>query len=413
MQMVLTWVAPLLCMTSMQPPSVRAGLIRPRFSEPTCHLQLPAISFSGTRTLAASSRGASPLSMRMQLSTTSNPDPEAAIEAVRKDLYRTEMQSSTPAFYEEQLRRILRTAELLTEELEERLPQELATQPISIDAPPPIERAELDRIVGPHLPFLMSGNYPELVRAALQKVRTRTQQRALLALNQYVIGAYEETADAIADMHWKQLNKLRELCDAAQEGGIEMVQETAKLMREDFDTDFCNFLNYEIEQEENRLRDAGLEPAAEAKKWLPLPAAPDADADSSAIKRRADSNAIKRRPAMPSVDVETPAPLKDRIGEQKWLLVLRVVKQGVYTMLAKERQEDIKTIRYLTNMGSAKSRRELTVLTLEQMLPDEIESFKTTVKRVVDNLAVQRDERDAELHAKVSEIKQFIDAEGY
>eukprot|EP00965_Chrysotila_dentata_P245936 6206860-Pleurochrysis_carterae.AAC.1 len=58
---------------------------------------------------------------------------------------------------------------------------------------------------------------PAVAATPLPQVRTRTQQRALLALNQYVIGAYEETADAIADMHWKQLNKLRELCDAAQE----------------------------------------------------------------------------------------------------------------------------------------------------------------------------------------------------
>lgn len=34
--------------------------------------------------------------------------------------------------------------------------------------------------------------------------------------------------------------------------------ETAKAMRDDLDTDFCNYLNFAIEQEETRLREVGL-----------------------------------------------------------------------------------------------------------------------------------------------------------
>ena len=40
--------------------------------------------------------------------------------------------------------------------------------------------------------------------------------------------------------------------------------ETAVLMKEELDTDFCNYLNFAIEQEEKRLKEAGLEPVAPA-----------------------------------------------------------------------------------------------------------------------------------------------------
>ena len=48
-------------------------------------------------------------------------------------------------------------------------------------------------------------------------MRTPRQQRALLLLNQYVTGAYEEMADKVVDMQWLQLQKLRDLCEAAME----------------------------------------------------------------------------------------------------------------------------------------------------------------------------------------------------
>ena len=43
-------------------------------------------------------------------------------------------------------------------------------------------------------------------------MQSPVQQLALLELNRYVLGAYEEMADGVVDLQWQQLNKMRELC---------------------------------------------------------------------------------------------------------------------------------------------------------------------------------------------------------
>ena len=80
-------------------------------------------------------------------------------------------------------------------------------------------QAELDAAIAPQLPLLMMRGFPTLVRTALSQVKTPAQQRALLAMNTYMVGLYTEVADRIGDLQWQQLNKLRELCDAAMDGG--------------------------------------------------------------------------------------------------------------------------------------------------------------------------------------------------
>lgn len=60
--------------------------------------------------------------------------------------------------------------------------------------------------------------------------------------------------ESLGDLQWKQQEKLRDLCSAALEGGTEQLLEMAHSMREELDTDFCNFLNFAIEQEQTRLR---------------------------------------------------------------------------------------------------------------------------------------------------------------
>ena len=137
-----------------------------------------------------------------------------------------------------------------------------------------LDTAELDRRLATQLPLLMRPEFPGLMRQALGQVTTPVQQRALLELNQYVIGAVEQLADSAVDLQWQQLNKLRELCDAAMDGGSEMLkagcaggpgrerggahsragrsacQATAEAMRGELDADFCNCLNCALEEEE-------------------------------------------------------------------------------------------------------------------------------------------------------------------
>jgi len=224
-------------------------------------------------------------------------------------------------------------------------------------------------------------------------------------MNQYIMGAYEEMVDSISDMHWLQLEKLRDLCEAALEGGDEQLLETAKLMRSDFDTDFCNYLNYAIEQEEMRLRDLGIVPVA----------------DSTVRKEQGnvqleggfgEEDPASYLPPQPDTSPEVSAPraVGEGVSAQQWLLLLRLVKRGVYSMLSKDRDEDIKQIRYIMNLGSAESRYDLTRRTIEQMTEEELGAFAATVTRIGDNLSVQRDARDLDLYEKVSEIKRCVEA---
>ena len=54
-----------------------------------------------------------------------------------------------------------------------------------------------------------------------------SEKRAMLVLNNYVIGVYEEMGDALEQMQWRSLATLRDLCDAAMEGGAPTPQRDA------------------------------------------------------------------------------------------------------------------------------------------------------------------------------------------
>ena len=98
------------------------------------------------------------------------------------------------------------------------------------------------------------------------------------------------------------------------------------------------------------------------------------------------------------------------LAAQRWLLVLRLVRQGVYATLARDYEDDVRQLRQILALGSAESRRELTVRTLLALPDEERAHFAATVGRIAGNLAVGRDARDAELHAKVSEVQAHVDA---
>jgi len=76
---------------------------------------------------------------------------------------------------------------------------------------PYFPKSLLDAKLAAQLPLLMRPEFGQFMRTALDKVRAPTQQLALLELNRYVLGAYEEVADGVVDLQWTQINKLREL----------------------------------------------------------------------------------------------------------------------------------------------------------------------------------------------------------
>ena len=177
--------------------------------------------------------------------------------------------------------------------------------------------------------------------------------------------------------------------------------EVAVLMKEDLDTDFCNYVNYAIEQEELRLRAAGMEPAVG-------PGGPVGDGPPQLVADAAlpASTALTKTSAGDGGDkLAQPA-----LPEQRWLLVLRLVRRGVYALLAKDYEDDIKWVRYIIGLASPEARHELTERTLLDMTASQKESFANTVQRITDNLSVQRDARDLEIFNKVSEIKAQVES---
>ncbi|EOD30068.1 hypothetical protein EMIHUDRAFT_462931 [Emiliania huxleyi CCMP1516] len=239
-----------------------------------------------------------------------------------------------------------------------------------------LDTAELDRRLATQLPLLMRPEFPGLMRQALGQVTTPVQQRALLELNQYVIGAVEQLADSAVDLQWQQLNKLRELCDAAVDGGSEMLK-------------------------------AGCAGAA-ARAGHPAPrGGPEAalaEAGRAAAARKASEAEVEGGGGGGAAG-------SGGVEGQQWLLVLRLVKQGVYSMLARERDDDIKQVRYICSLASPASRRELTLKVLDELQPAERIAFVETVRRIADGIVGQpgTSGQDAELRDKVEEIRAVIE----
>ena len=117
----------------------------------------------------------------------------------------------------------------------------------------------LNVIVAPHLPVLLTLSFPQAAREALATC-SEEERPALLSLSKFVMTVQAEIGEALIQLQLRQVQKLRELCDAATDGGTEQVMALAEAMKEELDTDFCNYLNYAIEREETRLREAGATP---------------------------------------------------------------------------------------------------------------------------------------------------------
>ena len=98
----------------------------------------------------------------------------------------------------------------------------------------------------------------------------------------------------------------------------------------------------------------------------------------------------------------------DAAQQQQWLLILRLVRQGVYSLLARDYTDDVKHLRVIIGLASAEARTQLTRQTLLAMSADEQIKFGTTVDRIAANLATPRDARDKEIHAKVVDVQSVV-----
>jgi hypothetical protein len=116
--------------------------------------------------------------------------------------------------------------------------------------------------------------------------------------------------------------------------------------------------------------------------------------------------------ASSSLDDDGPAAVAREVQEQQWLLVLRLVRQGIYAMLAKDYVDDVKHLRYIVGLNSAQARLELTHSTMLAMSAEQQAKFARTVERITANLSVQRDARDLELYSKTKEVQAHIQGYG-
>ena len=69
----------------------------------------------------------------------------------------------------------------------------------------------LNKVLAPHLPLLLSRSFPLAARAVLTSgaITTEGAKKSLLAVSQFVTSVQEEIADALAELQWRQQQKLQ------------------------------------------------------------------------------------------------------------------------------------------------------------------------------------------------------------
>eukprot|EP00900_Chrysochromulina_parva_P019950 jgi/Chrpa1/27957/Chrysochromulina_OHIO_Genome00008715-RA len=289
------------------------------------------------------------------------------------------------------------------------------------------DKAPLNEVLAPHLPVLLGRSFPLAARGVLSTIRTQGERAALLALSEYVTDAQREIADALEELQWRQQQKLRELCDAATDGGTERVLELAQAMKAELDTDFCNYLNMAIEQEETRLKAAGMRP------FVPpsivggrVPAALLAEERQAQAQAAAASRALTGSDEGDTDGDASSGPQWQEIvngAVRPWGVLKLPAKAtpnttpslaaaGIYAMLAKDYVDDVKHLRYIVGLNSAQARLELTHSTMLAMSAEQQAKFARTVERITANLSVQRDARDLELYSKTKEVQAHIQGYG-
>ncbi|KAL3894645.1 MAG: hypothetical protein SGPRY_013753 [Prymnesium sp.] len=340
----------------------------------------------------------------------------ALIDRVQKDIWRTSEPDAAQLFVTEQKEAMGTVLKALTQLIansdEEALSSlslaELKARAAELGVSPPADRRLkkawieaiakhgiaselpqelLNRVVAPHLPLLLLRGFPSLLREALSEVKTDSQLSAVRHLNDYMIGVVRQMEESLGDLQWKQQEKLRDLCSAALEGGTEQLLEMAHSMREELDTDFCNFLNFAIEQEQTRLR------AVRARLG-----SIHGEADVTRAHRKAWSRLQHRRMAQHN----TPSKPASKSHLPR--------AQGTYSLLSKDYDEDVKLIRLIIGLNSREARKELAARSLLEMRDDDRVSetrpappaallsvispaqthFAATIERISSNLSVQR-----------------------
>jgi hypothetical protein len=132
----------------------------------------------------------------------------------------------------------------------------------------------------------------------------------------------------------QQLDKIKGICQAAEEDMSKLSDYVASRKTE-LDEDFVKYLHYLMESEKQRLRGAGV-----------------------ARPEREPSN---------------------------WLMILEIVKKGVYHELAKAVKDDVSMVHFITRFDEEDERDYLARAHVQRLMPSQVIPFKRVVTQMVDH----------------------------
>jgi len=159
----------------------------------------------------------------------------------------------------------------------------------------------------------------------------------------------------------QQLDKIKAICAVAEED-MGKLSEYVSSRKDDLDEDFVRYLQYLLEAEKARLKGAGV-----------------------ARPEREPSN---------------------------WLMILEIVKKGVYHEMGKAVRDDVSMVHFITRFEEADEREHLARAHIARLAPSQVIPFKRVVTQMVDHFESRvNDLSEAELAltGKVLEVEDILE----
>ncbi|TFJ87970.1 hypothetical protein NSK_000790 [Nannochloropsis salina CCMP1776] len=159
----------------------------------------------------------------------------------------------------------------------------------------------------------------------------------------------------------QQLDKIKAICAVAEED-MGRLSEYVSSRKEDLDEDFVRYLQYLMEAEKLRLRGAG----------------------------------VTRPEREPS----------------NWLMILEIVKKGVYHELGKAVRDDVSMVHFITRFDEADEREHLTRAHVARLAPSQVIPFKRVVNQMVDHFESrvnELSEAELSLAGRVLEVEDVLE----
>eukprot|EP00624_Nannochloropsis_granulata_P003923 evm.model.NODE_29647_length_52634_cov_57.405155.19 len=159
----------------------------------------------------------------------------------------------------------------------------------------------------------------------------------------------------------QQLDKIKAICAVAEED-MSKLSEYVSSRKDELDEDFVRYLQYLLEAEKARLKGAGV-----------------------ARPEREPSN---------------------------WLMILEIVKKGVYHEMGKAVRDDVSMVHFITRFEEADEREHLARAHIARLTPSQVIPFKRVVTQMVDHFESRvNDLTEAELAlaGKVLEVEDILE----